>query len=195
MPRQNLPEAVAGLTPEQRAERRRQVLNAVGALASEPDFSRQMFRARVGGQLAALVARAGVSAAKLARKLNISPSQLSRQLAGDANLTLNSLHDIAGAAGATVRLQFESVHQFGAGLQDAVTHVRHDTSHMVGAPADWPSTQESGGMRMRLGLRQITSQVAEFYLDMQLASEPFETPDAANESMLQESKLTLPAAA
>jgi len=95
------------MTAAQRAHRRGRVMNMLARLANDPDYHRQQFRAKVGGQLAALLARAGVSAAQVARKLNISPAQLSRQLGGDANLTLNSLHSIAVAAGARVSVEFE----------------------------------------------------------------------------------------
>lgn len=107
MPRLNSPDGARHLSADQRAERRNRVLKMLASVAQDAGHQRQMFRATVGGQLAALVGRSGLSAAKVARKLNISRSQLSRQLAGDANLTLNSLHDIAQAAGAAaVQVRF-----------------------------------------------------------------------------------------
>ena len=108
MPRPNSTDDARHLSADQRAERRKRVLKMLVSVAQDAGHQRQMFRATVGGQLAALVGRSGLSAAKVARKLNISRSQLSRQLAGDANLTLNSLHDIAQAAGAAVQLRFEA---------------------------------------------------------------------------------------
>lgn len=108
MPRPNSPDDARHLSADQRAERRNRVLKMLASVAQDAGHQRQMFRATVGGQLAALVGRSGLSAAKVARKLNISRSQLSRQLAGDANLTLNSLHDIAQAAGAAVQVRFEA---------------------------------------------------------------------------------------
>lgn len=111
MPRQTSDEQAGALTPEQREERRNRVLKQMAALAKDPDFHRRSFRAKVGGQLVALLGRMGITAAQVARKSNISPSQLSRQLSGDHNLTLNSLHDIATAAGATVQVSFEPRHQ------------------------------------------------------------------------------------
>ena len=107
MPRQNSPDEPDSMTAAQRAQRRGQVMNMLARLTLDPDYPRQQFRAKVGGQLAALLARAGVSAAKVARKLNISPAQLSRQLSGDANLTLNSLHNIAAAAGASITVAID----------------------------------------------------------------------------------------
>ena len=107
MPRPNSTDDARHLSADQRAERRKRVLKMLASVTQDAGHQRQMFRATVGGQLAALVGRSGLSAAKVARKLNISRSQLSRQLAGDANLTLNSLHDIAQAAGAAVQLRFE----------------------------------------------------------------------------------------
>ena len=108
MPRPNSTDDARHLSADQRAERRNRVLKMLASVVQDAGHQRQMFRATVGGQLAALVGRSGLSAAKVARKLNISRSQLSRQLAGDANLTLNSLHDIAQAAGAAVQLRFEA---------------------------------------------------------------------------------------
>ena len=108
MPRPNSTDDARHLSADQRAERRQRVLKMLASVAQDAGHQRQMFRATVGGQLAALVGRSGLSAAKVARKLNISRSQLSRQLAGDANLTLNSLHAIAQAAGAAVQLRFEA---------------------------------------------------------------------------------------
>lgn len=108
MPRPNSPDDARHLSADQRAERRNRVLKMLASAAQDAGHQRQMFRATVGGQLAALVGRSGLSAAKVARKLNISRSQLSRQLAGDANLTLNSLHDISQAAGAAVQVRFEA---------------------------------------------------------------------------------------
>lgn len=108
MPRPNSTDDARHLSADQRAERRNRVLKMLASVAQDAGHQRQMFRATVGGQLAALVGRSGLSAAKVARKLNISRSQLSRQLAGDANLTLNSLHAIAQAAGAAVQLRFEA---------------------------------------------------------------------------------------
>lgn len=108
MQRQSSSEAVQTLSAEQREARRNRVLKRLAQLSSDPDHQRREFRATVAGQLVALLGRAGLSAAKAARKLGVSPSQLSRQLAGDHNLTLNSLHDIAAAAGARVQLHFEA---------------------------------------------------------------------------------------
>lgn len=111
MARQTSDELAGALTPEQREERRNRVLKQMAALVRDPDFHRRSFRAKVGGQLVALLGRMGFTAAQVARKSNISPSQLSRQLSGDHNLTLNSLYDIATAAGATVQVSFEPRHQ------------------------------------------------------------------------------------
>lgn len=94
--------------PDDREQRTNRVLNAMAAAARDPHFRAKMFRARVGGQLAALVAGKGATAASIAKKSGIKPSQLSKQLSGDCNLTLDSIFRIAEAAGATVQVQFDA---------------------------------------------------------------------------------------
>jgi transcriptional regulator with XRE-family HTH domain len=143
VPRPNSTEDARHLSADQRAERRKRVLKMLASVTQDAGHQRQMFRATVGGQLAALVGRSGLSAAKVARKLNISRSQLSRQLAGDANLTLNSLHDIAQAAGAAVQLRFEAAQSAANNAAPVITQghtQRRDTISgefelSVGAPA------------------------------------------------------------
>lgn len=73
-------------------------------LAEDPAHGRRMFRAEVAGKLTALLASVGMSAAKLARKLGVSAPQVSKQLSGDANLTLDSVYNIAKATGARVEI-------------------------------------------------------------------------------------------
>lgn len=94
------------LTREQREERRRQVLNLMAGAAEDPTHQRAMFRAKVAGRLTGLLAQVGLSAANLARRTGVSAPQISKQLAGDANLTLDSLHKLASAAGAEVDITF-----------------------------------------------------------------------------------------
>ena len=132
MPRPNSTDDARHLSADQRAERRNRVLKMLASVAQDAGHQRQMFRATVGGQLAALVGRSGLSAAKVARKLNISRSQLSRQLAGDANLTLNSLHDIAQAAGAAVQVRFEAaVLAAGTAPAEAAQTVAHSAAPVI----------------------------------------------------------------
>jgi transcriptional regulator with XRE-family HTH domain len=94
------------ISPEEREQRRLRVLNRINEAGEDAGHQRAMFRSRVAGQLSALIARASISAAKIARKTGVSAPQISRQLSGKANLTLDSVHSIASAAGATVEVSF-----------------------------------------------------------------------------------------
>ena len=179
MPRQNSTDAPDNMTDTQRAQRRGRVMNMLARLAHDPDYPRQQFRAKVGGQLAALLARAGVSAAQVARKLNISPAQLSRQLGGDANLTLNSLHNITAAAGATVTLVIETPGSAALAGHHGATWQR--TLHVSSIVEEMqllqtvPTTQLSRIEVRQARLRQVASTQlpSDFsYLEFAAANEP-----------------------
>lgn len=107
MPRQNSSKTW-DLTPAEREQRRRRVLNQMAVAAADPAHQRAMFRAKVAGQLTALIAQASKSAAQVARSVGVSASQISRQLSGKTNLTLDTVYGIAAAAGATVDMVFAS---------------------------------------------------------------------------------------
>src|SRR5438128_12664123 len=95
-----------GHSPEEREERRRRVLRKMAEAQSDPVHQRAMFRAKIAGQLTALIASAAKTAAHVARHAGVSASQISRQLSGRANLTLDTVHGIAAAVGASVDLVF-----------------------------------------------------------------------------------------
>lgn len=83
-----------------------EVDNFLAEIQRDPAHKLMRRRARVAGQLSALIATMELSHAKVAHKSGIKPSQLSRQLSGDANLTLDTISRICEAVGADFDLVF-----------------------------------------------------------------------------------------
>jgi DNA-binding phage protein len=83
-----------------------EVENFLADLQRDPTQKLMRRRARVAGQLSALIATLELSHVKVAQKSGIKPSQLSRQLSGDANLTLDTISRICEAVGADFDLVF-----------------------------------------------------------------------------------------
>lgn len=117
-------------------ERVAQVRNFLAQAQRDPKQRLLRRRAKVAGQLSALIATLGISHAKVAAKAGMKPPQLSKQLSGDTNLTLDSIGRICEAVGADYDLVFrkqgeQSVGQWWerssrAGLSDLVSGVnRH----------------------------------------------------------------------
>jgi transcriptional regulator with XRE-family HTH domain len=75
---------------------------------STPDYKRKAARAAVTADLRILMANAGKSQKEVAEAIGISPAALSAKLSGDKNLTLDSIVDIAGAAGAEIDVVFRA---------------------------------------------------------------------------------------
>lgn len=87
-------------------ERVAQVRNFLAQAQRDPMQRLLRRRAKVAGQLSALIATLGISHAKVAAKAGMKPPQLSKQLSGDTNLTLDSIGRICEAVGADYDLVF-----------------------------------------------------------------------------------------
>lgn len=73
---------------------------------NSPDYKRKAARAALTADLRILIANSGKNYKEIAEEIGISPAALSSKLAGNKNLTIDSIVDIASAAGSEFDIVF-----------------------------------------------------------------------------------------
>jgi transcriptional regulator with XRE-family HTH domain len=130
-------------------------------LAEDPGLKAELAKVAVAADLTVLLAQSGLSRAALAERLGWTRARVTQVLSGNGNLTLETVHAVAGALGCAFDLVFRKVGEsrrlqpWERGVQMSLDHggVLHDT-------LDLASTAQPAAAQ-RLGqLRLVSGQVA-----------------------------------